>query len=137
MAKLVLTNAMVLVNAVDLSDHIRSVTVNYSADEVDSTTMSQASKSRLGGLKDWSMDITFAQDFALSSVDATLFPLVGNTFAVEVRPTNAARSTTNPAYTGTGLLGSYSIMGQQVGALNEAPVKIVGANGTALQRQTA
>lgn len=137
MAKLVLTNAYVLLNAVDLSDHVKSVTVNYTADEVDATTMSLGSRARLGGLKDWSIDVTFAQDYALSSVDATLFPLVGTTFAVEVRPTNGARSTTNPAYTGTGLLSSYTPMGQAVGALNEATVKISGANGTALARQTA
>ena len=137
MAKLVLTNAQVLINAVDLSDHVDTVTVNYSAAEVDSTSMGQAGISRLPGLKDWSLDIIFAQDFALAKVDATLFPLVGTVFAIEVRPVNAARSTTNPAYTGNGLLSTYSPLGQKVGALNTAPIKIAGADGVALQRLTA
>jgi hypothetical protein len=135
MAKLVLTNAMVLINAVDLSDHVDTVTVNYSAAEVDSTSMGQAGLSRLGGLKDWSLDVIFAQDYAAAKVDATLFPLVGTQVPIEVRPTNAARSATNPAYTGNGLLGSYSPMGQKVGALNVAPIKISGADGVALARQ--
>ncbi len=137
MAKLVLTNALLLLNAVDLSVYVDTITINYSAAEVDSTTMGQAGISRLGGLKDWTMDVIFAQDFALTKVDATLFPLVGTTFAVEARPTAGARSTTNPAYTGNGLLGSYSPMGQKVGALNMAPVKISGSDGVALQRLTA
>jgi hypothetical protein len=137
MAKLVLINAQVLINAVDLSDHVDTVTINYTAAEVDSTSMGQAGTSRLGGLKDWTLDIIFAQDFALTKVDATLFPLVGTVFAIEVRPVNSARSTTNPAYTGNGLLGSYSPLGQKVGALNTAPVKISGADGVPLQRLTA
>jgi hypothetical protein len=137
MAKLVLTNAQVLINAVDLSDHVDTVTVNYSSAEVDSTSMGQAGISRLGGLKDWSLDIIFAQDYAVAKVDATLFPLVGTVIPIEVRPVNAARSATNPAYTGNGLLGTYSPMGQKVGALNVAPIKIAGADGVALQRLTA
>lgn len=138
MAKIVLTNAQVLINAVDLSDHVRQVSIDYSAAEVESTAMGNAGQARLPGLLDWSMDITFAQDWALTNVDATLFPLVGAAaFAVEVRPVKAARSTTNPAYTGNGILPSYKPMGQKVGALAEATVKIVGADGVALARQTA
>ena len=137
MGKLVLTNALVLLNGVDLSDHVKQVSVNYSADEVDSTTMGVGAKSRLGGLKDWTLDVTFAQDYALASVDATLFPLVGTTFTVEVRPTGAARSATNPSYLGTGILGTYTPMSQAVGALNEATVKISCANGVALSRAIA
>lgn len=137
MAKLVLTNAQVLLNAVDLSNHVDTVTINYTAAEVDSSSMGSAGVARLPGLKDWTVDIIFAQDYALSSVDATIFPLVGTQFSVEVRPVNGARSTTNPAFVGNGLLGSYSPMGQKVGALNTAPIKISGADGTALQRLTS
>jgi hypothetical protein len=138
MAKLVLTNAQVIINAVDLSDHVDTVAVHYTAAEVDSTSMGQAGISRLPGLKDWSMDVTFANDFALASVDATLFPLVGApAFAVEVRPVKAARSTTNPAYTGNAILPTYSPLGQKVGAFNTAPIKLSGADGVALQRLTA
>lgn len=137
MAKLVLTNAFLLVNAVDLSDHIDTITINFSAAEVDTTTMSQASLSRLGGLKDWSMDVIFAQDYAAAKVDVTLFGIVGTVIAVEARPTNGARSTTNPAYVGNALLSSYSPMGQKVGARNDAPIKLSGADGVALQRLTA
>lgn len=138
MAKLVLTNAKLLVNAVDLSSYIRQITIDYTAVEVESTAMGNAGQARLPGLLDWMMDITFAQDFALAAVDATLFPLVGAAaFAVEARPVNSARSTTNPAYVGNGILPSYKPLSQKVGALAEAVVKLVGADGTALQRLTA
>jgi hypothetical protein len=138
MAKIVLTNAKLLVNAVDLSSWVRQISIDYSAAEVESTAMGNAGQARLAGLLDWSMDITFAQDYALAAVDATLFPLVGAAqFAVEARPVNSARSTTNPAYVGNAILPSYKPLGQKVGALAEATIKLVGADGVALSRLTA
>lgn len=135
MAKLVLTNAQVILNAVDLSTWVKQVTINYSAAEVDATTMGMSSIARLPGLKDWSMDFQFTQDYAAAAVDVTIFSIVGTVVTIDVKPVNGARSATNPSYTGSGLISSYSPMGQAVGALNMAPVKMVGANGTALQRQ--
>lgn len=138
MPKIVLTNAKLLVNAADLSSWVRQISIDYTAAEVESTAMGNAGQARLAGLLDWSMDITFAQDFAAAAVDATLFPLVGAAaFAVEARPVNSARSATNPAYVGNGILPNYKPIGQKVGALAEATVKLVGADGTALQRLTA
>ena len=74
MAQEVLTDAFISVNAVDLSDHVDTVTINYSAELVDATVMGDDGMRRLGGLKDWSVVVTFNQDFAASKVDATLFP---------------------------------------------------------------
>lgn len=134
MAKMVLTNAYVQLNAVDLSDHVKSVTLNYSAEAVDDTAMGDTTKSRIGGLKDWSLEIEFQQDYASGKVDATLFDLVGTTFAVAVRPVNTTISSTNPEYQGTGLLESYKPMGGSVGELHMAPVTIQASS--ALVRDT-
>lgn len=135
MATLVLTDAYVLINAVDLSDHVTQVSLDYDAESLDDTHMAQTTHSHKGGLKDWTMQIDFQQDFAAAKVDATLFPLVGTTFTVEVRPTSAARSATNPGYTGTGLLTSYPPLGNSVGELAMTSAEIVAA-GT-LSRATA
>src|SRR5258708_2472631 len=136
MPSFVLTNAFCLLNAVDLSDHVRSVKVNYKADTPENTAMSQTTKNRLPGLKDWEMDIEFNQDFALAKVDATLFPLVGAAqFAIEVRPDAGARSTTNPAYTGNCLLADYPALGNKVGEVAVSTIKLMGTG--ALARQTS
>ena len=74
MAKFVLTDAYVSLAANDLSDHVKSVTINYSADMQDDTAMGATSHARIGGLKDWSLDIEFHQDFAASNLDSILFP---------------------------------------------------------------
>lgn len=136
MATLVLTNAYTLINAVDHSDHVRSVKINYKAETPDNTAMGAVAHSRLPGLKDFDIEIEFNQDYAVANVDEKMFALVGAAaFAIEIRPTTGARSTTNPAYTGNVLLPEYSPLGQRVGDLAVASVKFVGS-GT-LSRQTS
>jgi hypothetical protein len=134
MASFVLKNAFVLINAVDLSDHIKQVTVNYSAALQDNTPMGKASLSRLPALKDWSLDVQFFNDYAAAKVDATIFPIVGTQIAVEVRPDAGARSATNPGYTGNGIVESYQPVAGSVGDVAMAPVKISGSDGVALIR---
>ena len=136
MAQIVLTNAKVLINTVDLSDHVRSVKFTYKADQVDNTVMGNTTHSKLAGLLDWQMDIEFGQDWASSNVDATLFPLVGAAaFAVEVRPVNSSRSSTNPGYNGNATLSQYNPLGQKVGDLAVATATFMAA-GT-LSRSTS
>ena len=127
MAKFVFKNAFVSINAVDLSDHVESITINYSAATPESTSMSDNSITRLPGLKDFSVDVTFRQDFAASNVDATLFSLIGAAaFAIEIRPDAGAVSATNPKFTGNALLSAYTPIGGSVGDTAAATATLVG-----------
>lgn len=126
MAVLVLTNAKVLINAVDLSAYVRQVSVNYQAELQDKTAMGASAHARIGGLKDWSLDIEFNQDFAASQVDATLFGIVGTSVVVDVQPVNAARSVTNPSYNGNAILESYKPVSGKVGDMFIAPITMRG-----------
>ena len=118
MAELVLTNAQVKVNGVDLSDHVTQVKIVHKAELQDDTAMSMGTRSRTPGLLDWSITIDFKQDFAASKVDATLFPLVGAAaFAVDIQAVAGARSTTNPSYNGNAVLGSHDPISGQIGKL--------------------
>ena len=127
MAKLVLTDAAVTVNAVALSTRVKSVTIDYSSDLQEDTAMGATTRSRIGGLLDWTITLEFYQDFAASNVDATLFPLVGTTFTVTAKATSAATSATNPQYSGTGILESYSPISGSIGNILMAPVTIRAA----------
>ena len=77
MATFVFKNGYVMVNNVDLSDHVRSVSLSYSAADVEDNNMGDSTQQRLAGLKDWSLSVEFSQDYASGKVDATLFDLVG------------------------------------------------------------
>jgi hypothetical protein len=99
MAKIVLTNANIIVNSVDLSDRANSVTLNYEIEAVEDTTFGNTGRTFIGGLQNVTCDIEFMQDFAASEVEATVFPLVGTQTTVVIKPTTALDSATNPRYT--------------------------------------
>jgi hypothetical protein len=118
MGTTVLTNAFVSVNGVDLSDHVKNVSINFSVDDIDDTNMGDTTRVHKAGLKDWSVDIEFAQDFAAGEVDATLWPLVGTEVTVVVRNDTGSVSSTNPSYSGTAVLMSYPPISGSVGDLH-------------------
>jgi hypothetical protein len=82
MAVLVLTDAVITVNSVALSDRANSITLNYEIDSVESTAFGSTGHKFVGGLQNNSLDIDFQQDFAVSNVEATVFPLVGTATTV-------------------------------------------------------
>lgn len=128
MATVHFRNALFQVNGTDLSNDVAEVTLNYSADSLDETAMGDDTRIRKGGLLDWSIDCTFNQDFAAGQVDATLFSLVGTTACVDVRPTNACATASNPSFNGVAILESYNPLGGAVGTLLQAPVRFVSAS---------
>lgn len=137
MATLVFTDCYVLINAVNVSDHVKSATLSYMAAMLDDTVMTKTTKSNKPGLLEWSLDVEMLNDYAVSSIDATMFALIGAAaFAVEVRPTSGARSTSNPGYNSNGVLASYDPISAKIGDLAIAKISIKCA-GTALSRSTA
>ena len=123
MPRIVLTNAKITINSVNLSDHIASVTLSTSADVVDTTGFSStAARSRVAGLLDNSVTLEFHQDFATSNVEATVYPLIGTTTTVVVTPVDTTVSGTNPSYTFTALVAEWQPLSGAVGELATASV---------------
>ena len=130
MAVIVLTNAYISVNGTDLSDHSNTVTLNYEKDSVEITAFGDTAHKFTGGLQNNSLEVTFHQDFATSptnSVEAVLYPLVGTTTTVVVKPNGSVTSTTNPAYTLTSTyLASHTPVAGGVGELATTSVTFTG-----------
>lgn len=135
MANMVLTNAFVSINSVNLSQFVKSVSISYKSEMQDDTAMGDTARSRIGSLKDYSLSIEFFQDYAAGAVDATLFSIVGSVVPIEVRGSSAAASATNPKYTGSAILESYQPVGGSVGDNLMAPVSMSGVG--ALTRATS
>jgi len=94
-----------------LSTYVKSITLNYSRAEVDSTCMGDEGIARMAGLRDWSMDLEFAQDYGSSAVDRVMFGALGSTAAtatVWFSPTTNAISASNPRYKGEGRVFEYT-----------------------------
>jgi hypothetical protein len=127
MATLVYTNAKLEINGTDMSAHASEVSLNYASEMQDETAMGDDTRINKGGIKTWSIDVTFHQDFAASAVDQTLFSLVGTTVCVEIRPQNICSTAINPTYSAIGVIESYNPVGGAVGALLDAPTTITSA----------
>jgi len=135
MAELVLTDAFVSINAIDLSDHVKTVTLGYEGETQDNTAMSLNDRRFIGGLRNWSLDVEFNQDYAASKVDATMFGIVGTSVALILRPLSTGVSATNPQFTGNAFLENYSPLAGSIGEALMAPISMKGTG--ALARATA
>ena len=135
MAKFVLTDVFVSVDGNDLSASCNSVSFPYGANEADDTHFGDTTHQMIGGLKNWSFDAEFSQDFAASNVDSILFPLVGTVVTVIMRPTSAAVSATNPNFTGSALLSQYTPLQGAVGDKAKTTIHMI-SSGT-LSRATS
>jgi len=138
MAKQVLKDAYIVVNGTNLSDHVSSVTLEDTADEVEFTGFGGDYREYGQGLKTASISLEVFQDFAAGQVDAVMEPLyrTGGTFTVEVRPTSATVTSTNPKYTMVGRLFSYSPLQGAVGDANTTSVTINNGGTAGLVRGT-
>lgn len=121
MAKIILTDVEVTINSVNLSSSIASVTLNSNADYVQTTGFGSTAKSGLAGLIENSVTLEFHQDYASSSVEATIFPLIGTNTTVVVSPTSTV-SATSPSYTFSCSVVEWQPLNGAVGELATASV---------------
>ena len=122
MARIILTNASVVFGSTDLSDHIASVTLNSTFDIVETTAFGNTAKTRVAGLADNSVTIEFHQDYATSSVEQTIYPLLGTAAAVIVKPNGSSTSAFNPSYTCSAIISEWTPINGSVGELATASV---------------
>jgi hypothetical protein len=123
MPRLVLTNAFISVGGVDLSDLVASVTLNETFDVIETTAFSStAAKTRVAGLEDNSITLEFHQDYATGEVEQTIYPLLGTSAAVIVKPNGATTGAFNPSYTCNAIISEWTPLNGTVGELATASV---------------
>ena len=128
MAVEIIKNASVTINAVDLSSLVESVQITHAAERVEITSMGMTSRRYTTGLAADAMVINFYVDFAASKTEATIYPLVGTTTTVIVKPTSAAVSATNPSYTySNAYVESHTPIGN--GKVGEIPMTQISLSG--------
>lgn len=133
MAKFTIQDVSVVLNAgsaFDLSDHCDSVTIEYKKDTPETTAMGTSGyRSRIPGLKDWTITLNLQQDFAAGAVDAALYAgfMATTNPTITIKPTSGAPSATNPSYSGTCIVPSYSPVAGKVGDVAVMQVSLVGS----------
>ena len=102
MSKLVMTNANVTLGGTDISAYVASVTLSISVNEVETTSFGVGAVQRVGGLQDNSVTLDMHQDY--SAIEGLVYPLIGSTTSLVVKPNGTAVGTANPSYTTNSVL---------------------------------
>lgn len=136
MAIFVATDFNVSINgSTALSSYLTQVELKASATDVTTTAFGSSWVTRVAGLKEGSLTLTFNQDYAASTVDATLWPLLGTSATVVIKPTSSAVGTSNPSYTAICLVTDLTPISGQIGDL--ATLSITWPTSSAISRATA
>lgn len=120
MAKLVLTDVSVTLGGTDISTNVAAVTITSSAAEVETTAFGQGAVTRTGGLKDNTVTLDIMNSF--SDIEGLVYPLIGSTATIVVKPASTSVGTANPSYTATVLVTEWTPINGAVGELNTADV---------------
>ena len=107
------------INAIDLSDHVTSVTLNQTADELEVTAMGDSSHKFVKGLESATLTVSFLNDQAAASVLDTLSDAFGTTVAFKlIQDKVAAVSATNKLFTGDILINNLTPINGAVGDMS-------------------
>ena len=129
MAAYMLNNASVVINSVDLSAAVTSITFSEDAAQLETTAMGDDNVTMIGGLKSGTIDLEFNQDLAATDVQATVRALLGTVTTLVVKNIASAAATTNPQWTFSALVTEWPSINGTVGELATASVSwpITGA----------
>ena len=97
------------INSVDLSDHVTSVTLNQSFDELEVSAMGDVSHRFVKGLESATLTVSFLNDQAAASVLDTLSDAFGTTVGFKlIQDSGAAEAATNKLWTGDILINNLT-----------------------------
>jgi hypothetical protein len=135
MAKHILYNASAVLNSVDLSDHVESVSFTVTINGQAAAAMSELEDYEMPGTRKIS-DITLQmyQDFATSKVYATLMTLWTNrtTFNAVLKADAGGNAPTNPQFTIAVFIRSFAVIAGNRGDRHMTPLVLAPAGTLAI-----
>lgn len=122
-----LSNPVVTIASVDLSDMCSAATLTYLVESLEDTAFGTNSRTYTAGLVNNEVTLTLYASFAATETYATLFNLVGTKTIVTLTPTSAAESATNPKFILTDCyLESLPVINASLGELSTYDVIFTG-----------
>ena len=126
-----LSNPVITINSVLLTDQCTSATVNYVYEQLETTSFGDTAR-KFGGaavtsLQNNSIEVELYQSYAASETEATIFGLVGIVTTILVAPASGIATATNPIYTLTGCyLESHTPINASLGELSTLTLSFAG-----------
>jgi hypothetical protein len=125
MAVFLSNGVQVVLNSVDLSDHVTSATINRVFEELEISAMGDTARKYTKGLETSTITLDFLNDNLASgagSVRAALQAAWGTTVPITLKQTNAIVSTTNPEYQSTILVNNTTDINGAVGDISSQSI---------------
>ena len=122
MARIVLTNASVTFASTDVSSYVSSITLSTSLDVVDTTSFGNTARTRVAGLADNQVTVEFFQDFGSGLLESVVYPTLGTSAAMVIKPVAGSTTATNPSYSFNALVSEWQPLSGAVGELATASV---------------
>lgn len=136
MAIFLQNNVGVKINSVDLSDHVTSVTLTQTFDELEVTALGDSAHKFTKGLEASQLTLNFLNDFAAANVQATLQAAYGTTVTAVLLPVKGtAVSATNPLYTVSLIINNLTPLNGAVGDISNSSMTFT-CNSTVVQTTT-
>jgi hypothetical protein len=136
MAIFLQNNVGVKINSVDLSDHVTSVTLTQTFDELEVTALGDSAHKFTKGLEASQLTLNFLNDFAATNVQATLQAAYGTTVTAVLLPVKGtAVSATNPLYTVSIIINNLTPLNGAVGDISNSSMTFT-CNSTVVQTTT-
>ena len=126
-----LSNPNVTINSVVLQDQCTSATLNYSLEQLETTSFGDTARvfggSAVTSLQNNSVEIELYQSYASAETEDTVFGLTGIQTTIIVAPATGVASATNPIYTLTGCyLESHTPINASLGELSTLTLSFAG-----------
>ena len=125
MAVFLSNGVQVVLNSIDLSDHVTSATINRVFEELEISAMGDSARKFTKGLETSTITLDFLNDNLASgagSVRAALQAAWGTTVPITLKQTNALVSTTNPEYQSTILVNNTTDINGAVGDISSQSI---------------
>lgn len=119
--------ASVKVGSVELGDQCTAAVMTVAYDTLEETTFGSLARTYVKGLETNTCTLTLYNSYATSETYATLLALVGTQVTVEIKPSNAAVSATNPILTLTStFMPSLPVANMALGELSTIDIEFTG-----------
>jgi hypothetical protein len=122
-----LSNPVVEINSVDLTDQCTAATFTHRFDQLEATAFGDDDRKYVKGLGNHEVTISLYMSYDATETYATLAALVGTTTTVSVKATDATASATNPEFVLTGaFLAELPVANATMGELSTVDITFVG-----------
>jgi hypothetical protein len=119
--------ASVKVGGVELGDQCTAAVMTVAYDTLEETTFGSLARTYVKGLETNTCTLTLYNSYATSETYVTLLALVGTQVTVEIKPSNAAISATNPVLTLTStFMPSLPVANMALGELSTIDIEFTG-----------